>query len=304
MPTVEETDAALAAMYEQLANQVEAGAGVTQANFGNASNTIGSIYDEMTRDLTNQANSTASGLGNQFNMLGIGAAYDPATNDLRGQLNQALVSAARRRATEMSGLTQQGAAYSATGREGASNVRREGGRVRGVVRTQLEKLLADMETAKIQSQGQLDLANLQGQIELAQMRAAGRGGGGGGGGGRGNPLDMLRAQLLGLEVLEKQQDLENPQSPWSKSGLGGMNAFLNAPSDYWVEGAGPRVRSALQDIVSGSSAQATNPENIAAGLRDPYNIAMGMVNQSNTVRTPRYRDALRQALQIYYGKAR
>lgn len=303
VPTIEETDAAIAAMYEQLANQVGAGVAAQQQNFTNTSNTIGSVYDEMTQALTNQANATASGLGQQFNMLGIGAATDSATNDLRGQLNQALISAARRKAAEQAGLTQQGGSYARSGFESVSNVRREGGRVRTDVGNKLRDILAQMETAKIQSEGQLELQKLQGEIELAQMRAAGRGGGGGGGGG--SPLDMLRAQLLGLEILEKQQGLEQgPDFPWSKSGQGGLNKFLNSPSDYWVSGAGPKVRGSLQDIISQASASATNPANIAAGLRDPYTISLGLVNKSPTVRTPYYRDAMRQALQIYFGKAR
>lgn len=302
-PTIEDTDAAIAALYAQLTGQLEQGVNAQQANFGQASNTIGSIYDQMTQSLQEQANATSSGLGQQFSMLGIGEAFDPATNNLRGQLNQSLISAARRRAAEMSGLTQQGAAYASAGREGIGNVQREGARVRGDVRTRLEEVLGKLEAAKVQAQGEYDLQELQGQIQLAQMRASGGGGGGGGGGG--NPLDYLRAQLMGLDILEKQQKLgQGPEFPWSKSGQGGLNSFLNAPSDYWQNQAGPRVRGALQDIISGSSAKANNPANIAAGLRDPYTIALGMVNQSPSVRTPYYRDALRQALQIYFGKAR
>jgi hypothetical protein len=291
-------------MYAQLASQLGVGVTAQGANFNTARNNVGAAYDDMTKALTTQANATATGLGNQFNMLGIGAATDAATQDLRGQLNQSLVSAARRKATEMSGMSQQGAAYKAAGIENVGNVRREGVQVRGDYRTRLEEAIANLEAAKAEAQGQYDVQKLQGEAQLAQMAAQARARSGGGGGRSGSPLDQLRAQLLGMQILEKQQKMEEgPESQWGKRGQGGLDSFLNSPSNYWSGGAGPKVRGALQDIISGSFSQANNPSSIASGMKDPYNIAMGMVNQNDMVKTDFYRDSLRQALQIYYGKA-
>lgn len=275
---VESVDEDLANIYNQLAAQLSEGVNAQQTAFNQAGAGVGSIYDQMTNALQGQANATASGLGNEFNMLGIGAATDSATNDLRGQLNQSLISAARRRATEMSGLTQQGASYAAAGRGSVANVQREGSKIRSDARTRLEETIAALE---------------------AQAAAAGRGGGGGGGGG-GSPLEMLRAQLLGLQVLEKQQELEmGPKSQWSRGGQGGLNQFLNTPSDYWSNRAGTPFRAKVQQLIDLGSRQANNPASIAAGIKDPYLISSQAVSRSRL-----NQDALRQAMQIYYGKAK
>ncbi len=199
----------------------------------------------------------------------------------------------------MSGLTQQGAAYKGAGLEGVSNVQREGTRSRSDARTRLEEAIATLEAAKTEAAGQYDLQKLQGDIELQKMRASASGGGGGGGG-RGSPLDMLRAQLLGMQILEKQQDMEaGPESQWGKRGQGGLNSFFNSPSDYWTGNAGPKFRGSVDNILDYASAQSTNPSSIASGLKDPYTIAMGRVGNAPSGINE---DALRMALQIYYGK--
>lgn len=294
-------DAAIAAMYNQLVGQLGQGVQATGQNFGDASKQIGSIYDQMTQSLTGQANATAGALGSQFDMLGIGAATDAATQDLRGQLNQSLISAARRKAAEMSGLTTQGAAYKAAGNEGIGNVRREGVQVRGDYRTRLEEAIAQLEAAKAEAAGQIEVQKLQGEVQLAQMRAQARARSGGGGGRSGSPMDHLRAQLLGLQILEKQKDLEGGgDEMWGKRGQGGLNNFLGAPNQYWQNQAGPKFQSALYDILDYAGAQSTNPSFLAGGQKDPYNIAMGQVPKA-----PSYLNdnALRMALQIFYGKA-
>lgn len=296
-------DRAIKNYYNELAGGIRQGAGAQQAGFSQASSRVGAVYDEMTRALTDQANATSSGLANQFNMLGIGAATDSATNDLRGQLNQALISAARRKAAEQSGLTEQARAYRQAGLESVTNAQREGTRTRSDARTSLMEAVTNLQAAEAQAKGEMDLAKLQGEIQLAQMRqqlAARRGGGGGGGGRRGSPLDMLRAQLMGLEILEKQQDLENgPDSPWNEGGQGGLNRFLSGPSDYWENQAGPKFRGELQNLIDYGYGQANSPKSIASGMKDPYLIAMGNINSA-----PSYinQDALSQALQIYFGK--
>lgn len=297
-------DAAIAQMYKVLTGQMQQGVGATQQTFNEASSRVGAVYDDMTRALTQQANATASGLGGQLDMLGIGAATDSATQNLRGQLNQSLISAAQRRATEVSGLQTQGATYGQAGREGISNMNRAGVQVRGDYRTDLEEAIANLEAAKAEAQGQFDVQKLQGETQLAQMRAqaAARARSGGGGGRSGSPLDMLRAQLLGMQILEKQQKLEGGGGggEWDDRGQGGLNTFLGAPSPYWKNQAGPKFRGELMDILDYAGAQSVNADFLASGQRDPYNIAMGQVPKA-----PSYlnQDALRQAIQIMYGKA-
>lgn len=295
-------DAAIAQMYKMLTGQMQAGVGAQQNTFNEASSRVGAVYDDMTRALTQQANATAQGLGSQFDMLGIGAATDSATENLRGQLNQSLISAARRRATEVSGLQGQGAAYNAAGREGIMNMNRAGVQMRGDYRTQLEEALANLEAAKVEAQGQFDVQKLQGEAQLAQMRAQARARSGGGGGGRsGSPLDMLRAQLLGMQILEKQQKLEGGgDEQWGKRGQGGLNNFLQNPSPYWRNQAGPKFQAELYDILDQTARNSVNADFLATGQRDPYNIAMGQVPKA-----PGYlnQDALRMAIQIMYGKA-
>lgn len=296
-------DKAIAQMYKELTGQLGAGITATGIGFSNARNEIGGAYDEMTRALTEQANATAGGISDQLNMLGIGQATDAATENLRGQLNQSLISAARRKSTELAGLSSQAAGYRAAGIEGVGNVRRQGVQIRGDYRTALQQAIANMEAEQAQAEAQVEIARLQGQAQLAAARASARGRGGGGGR-SGNPLEFLRAQLLGLQIMEKQKDLEGGDFAWGKSGMGGLQNFLNNPSQYWSNGAGPRVRGAVQDILDAAAARATSPSSIAAGLKDPYTIAMGMVPRSDTVKTDFYRNAMRQALQVYYGKAR
>lgn len=290
-PNINAMDAEVAAYYQALQNQLQSGVGATQKNFNTASGQVGSIYDQMTRDLTTQANATAGTLGNQFSMLGIGAAQDAATQDLRGQLNQSLISAARRRASEMSGLTEQGAAYGRVGNEAVANVGREGARIRTETRTKLEQALAALQGEMEAARAQVDVAKIQGDAEIAAARASRRGGGGGGGG---SPLDMLRAQLLGLQILEKQQGLEEgPESPWGDRGQLGLNQFMGQPSDWWERQAGPKFRGALGDIIDWSSSQ-----DVVPGF-NPYHASLGRVNAA-----PSYinRDALRAALGVFYGR--
>lgn len=295
-------DRAIKNYYNELAGGIKQGAGAQQAGYSQASSRVGTVYDEMTRALTDQANATSSGLADQFNMLGIGAATDSATNDLRGQLNQALISAARRKAAEQSGLTEQARAYRQAGLEAVTNAQREGTRTRSDARTSLMEAITNLQAAEAQAKGEMDLAKLQGEIQLAQMRqqmAARRGGGGGGR--SGSPLDMLRAQLMGLEILEKQRDLEmGPDTPWNEGGQGGLNRFLSGSSDYWGQGgAGPKFRGELQNLIDYGYGQANSPRSIASGMKDPYTIAMGNLNSA-----PNFinQDALAQALQIYFGK--
>jgi len=313
------TDAALAQMYDQLAGRVQQGLGVQQQNFRTAQKSVGQAYDDMTNQLTGQARATQGGLSSEFRGLGIGAATDSATTHLRGQLNQALISAARRRSTEISGLAQQSASYSAAGMGGVANIRREGAQVRSDVTRALEEAIASMEAEKARVKGELDLANLQGQIGLEQTRMqtnaqmtearlrlkamelefaqaqynASQ---------SGDPLEGLRAENLALEIAERRQRLEQgPESEWDERGQGGLQRFLTNESDWWREHAGPRFQAELMDIIEQSSSQAVNPASAAAGIDDPFDIAMDMVNRSSL--GANNRNGLRMALQIYFGKA-
>jgi len=296
---INEADRQIRRGYNETARQVLNGVNATNASFQETARNVGGTYDEMTRALQSQANATAGGLGQQFSMLGIGDATDSATQALRGQLNQSLISAARRRAAGVSGLQFQGAQYRQAGNEGVGNIRREGTQVAADSRTQLMKELTDLETAEAEAKGQYALQKLQGEIELAQMqqqmRAAAARARGGGGGRSGNPLDMLRAQLMGLEIQEKMQELQSgPSRPWDDKGQGGLNQFLNEPSDYWDDRASGAFRGDLQGIIDYASAQSTRPG--MTGI-DPLDFAMERTNREhNNFR----RDALRQALQIYY----
>jgi hypothetical protein len=288
--------------YGETARQVQGGVNNTKASFGEAARLVGGTYDEMTRALQGQADATASGLGSQLSMLGIGAAQDAATQNLRGQLNQSLISAARRRATGVSGLQFQGAAYKQAGDEAVGNIRREGRQAATDSRTQLMTALLGLEQAEAEAKGQMELQKLQGEIELEQMRqqmrAAAARARGGGGGRSGSPLDLLRAQLMGLEIQEKMQALQMGPDTSFGSGQGQLNQFLGNSSDYWENQAGPKFRAGLEDILDYSFAQANNPASIAAGMDDPYNIAMGNLNRGGRGLN---QDALRQALQIYFG---
>lgn len=286
--------------YNETAQQTQRGVNATSASFGEASRNVGLSYDEMTRALQTQANATASGLGSQFSMLGIGAAQDAATQQLRGQLNQSLISAARRKAAGVSSLRDQGAMYKAAGLEGVGNVRREGTQVQAESRTKLMDSLLGLEQAEAEAKGQYALQKLQGEIELAQMqqqmKAAAARARGGGGGRSGSPLDLLRAQLMGLDIQQKMQELQQgPSQPWDNEGQGGLNRFLNSPSDYWDDNASGAFRGDLQGVIDYASAQSTRPGR--SGI-DPMDYAM---ERTNNEPSNFRRDALRQALQIYYG---
>lgn len=292
---VTDTDAAVRDMYNRLAGTVQAGGRAVDSVFAQGQQRTGQIYDQMTDTLQRQADATSSGLAGQLSMLGIGDATDAATQNLRGQLNQSLVSAARRRAAELSGLSSQRTGYRTASREAVTNTQREGVQKRADIRTILEEAVTNLQAAEAEARGQIELEKLRGEVELQQMRQQMAARRGGSGGGRGSPLDLLRAQLMGLEIMEKQQELNMGPDTSFGSGQGQLNQFLGGPSDYWANQAGPKFRAALSDIIDFGNAQATGPG--AAINRDPY----AWASQNATSYGNLNQDALRQALQIYFG---
>lgn len=298
-------DAELAAMYGAVAKSLQQGVGASQSGFRTAQSQIGSAYDQMTAALTRQANATAGGMVNEFNMLGIGAANDSATQALRNQLNEGLLMGSRRRASELSGLAQQGAAYNRAGQESIGNLQQSGVQARADFRSKLEEILAQLQGEVALGRSQVDTERVRGETELGLMRqemadrAAARAEQN-----RQDPLEFLRAQLMGLEIMQKQKDLqqgpERQPMPWEDRGQGALTQFMNQPSNWWERRAGPKFQGALQDIIDYSSDERNLTRFGAAGIRDPYNIALSRVS-----RAPSYinDDALRLALQIFYGEA-
>ena len=300
------TDAAIADIYNQLAGDLASGTGTQGMNFDRARQLIGASYDGLSQSIKEGASATVGGLTGRFAKLGIGSATDAATQGLRNELNQALMSAARRKSNDLAGMAQQQGGYEMASRMGVDNAYREKAQVRSESQTRIAEAIANMQAAIASARGQAELARIQGQTQLEQMKlqfeqsqqkAS-----------QGDPLEALKAEQLGWQIRLLEQKYNNGGSggstkePWSSKGQGGLNKFLTEPSDYWDQHAGPKFTDSINKIVQYGLAQANNPANgsMGTGQDDPY---LWAVQEASKNYDWLNQQALLQALQIYFGKA-
>lgn len=290
------TDAAITAIYDQLVGNLTGGVAAQRESFDRAKQLVDSSYDQIGHLMGVGASGSIGGLEGQFERLGIGDATDSATQGIRNQLNQSLVSAARRRASEGAGLARQGGEYEQIGRQGIDNAYKEQAQVRSTSATEIAEAIANMEAARVQAQGQADLARIQGQSQLAQARASGGGGGGRGGGGGDMTPEEYEEWMLDMAI--KEQKL-NPQAKKGGGKLGGqaaVNAFLTSPQVYWNgKTASPAFKARADAIYN----RAMGGGNAYTPNYDPYENAMQQVNNYNMGAN---KDALREVLQYMMNK--
>lgn len=297
-------DASVAAIYDQLTGQLSSGAGVTGANFDRARQLVGSAFDQQGQLMRDAASATMGGLNGQFDRLGIGDATDSATQGLRNQFSQSLISASRRRANELSGMAQQQAGYDVAGRMGIDNSRREGAQQRTESVIRVQEALAAMEAAKAQAQGQVDLASVQGQSELEQLRLqmrmaeqeASQGD-------PQDPLDPLRAEGIGLENLIKQAKLDEilngdgGSDKISGEGQAALEQFLAQNAG----GVSPRLLNRFNSLKDNAFVAAGKPSDLGY-KQDPYDLAMSaLMSNPNYGGSESSRRKLEQMLQLYFG---
>ena len=125
-------------------------------------------------------------------------------------------------------------------------------------------------------------------------------------------LDQAKANTTDpMERAKLQAQIDNLNSSTQKnlSGAGGAGAntntalerFLNSPqAGYWDSTAGPNVRNAVNQIITNSSNEAINASS-GGGIGpsvDPYTLAQGYIGNYPSLNP----QALRSALQLYYGK--
>lgn len=291
-----DTDAAINAIYNQLTGQLSSGVGVQGMNFDRARQLVGSSFDSSNQLMRDGASSTVGGLNGQFDRLGIGAATDSATQGIRNQFQQGLVSAARRRQNELATMGQQQVGYEQAGRMGVDNAFQQQAMARTQSQTQIQEALANMEAARAQAQGQVDLARVQGQSELERMKmefaqAAQEAEE------SGDPLLDLKAQSLGMDIMLKEKKLAEEDDGGDERRPTKYQAGLD---NYLLDiGASPQFKSRVQKMYADATANAQNPLNIASGRKDPYAFAMESVDDYNMGAN---KDRLRQALQILFGK--
>ncbi len=290
---ISDTDGAINAIYDQLAGHLASGTGAQGQNFHRARQLVGSSFDQADQLATAGARATMGGLREQLGRLGLGAAEDSVTQGVRNQLNQGLTSAARRKMNELSTMGQQQAGYEMASRLGVDNSRQQQALVRGESVTEIQEALANMEAARAEAQGKVDVARIQGQAELASLRAqhaaASRAAA------QGDPLADLKAQSLGMDILLKEKKLNDP-------GKGEKGATkYQAGLDNYLDSiqASPAFKARVMSMYDTANNQAASPANGALNRDDPYEWAMTGVSNYNSGAN---KDRLRQALQIMYGK--
>jgi hypothetical protein len=299
-------DGNIAAIYDQLAGHLSDGTGVTGMNFDRAKQIVGSSYDQSGYLMNRAASATQGGLNGQFDRLGIGAATDSATQGLRNQYAQGLMSAARRRENAMDTMGQQQFGYEQAGRMGVDNSRREGAQQRTDSVTRIEEALAAMEMAKAQAQGSVDLARTQGQMglekaklemamqerewqrELEKAQA-------------GDPMAAMKAESLGLDIMKKKAELGQMQNPGPEDIDGKGDQALRQWLTQNPLGAGSLSR--VNRLKDDAFVEAAKP-NMMGYKSDPYDIAMGqLMSNQNYGGSERNRRLIEQALQVYFGKS-
>lgn len=295
-------DAAIAAIYDQLAGQLGSGAGVTGMNFDRARQLVGSAYDQGGYLAQRAQSATMGGLNGQFDRLGIGAAMPGASQGLRDEYAGSLQAAAARRTNAMDTMGQQQVGYEMAGRMGIDNSRREGAQQRADSVTKIQQALLAMQAAQATAQGQNQLASIQGKTSLESLRlqmqmaeqerqAASQG----------DPLDLLRADNMNLDGMLKKAQLEKLMNPGMEDIKGDGQQALE---QFLAQNAGqvsPALLNRFNALKSDAFTNAAKPSDL--GYRqDPYDLAMSelMTNQ-NYGGGERQRRLLEQMLQTYFG---
>ena len=306
-PKISDQDTAIAKIYDTLVADLGQGQKATAGIFQRGAASLGGAYQGAADQLKGTQTALTSRLSSSLGGLGLEAALPEVLNPLNSQYAYDQGKIAKERGTNLGSLSGQGTAYQAIGQLGIGNAHKEKAQTRVSAMERLQKVLAELEAERIRAAAAVEQQRLENEIRLAQTRAASRGGGGGGG--SMDPLDALRAQKMGLEIQGMEQDLmggdDEPVEYYG--GQRGLHQFLNSPSAYWGKGANSSTRARINNILQSTSARYASPANFKSGGRS-YNpkgltqLDIALIGAGNTRGSRINNDALRMALELYYGK--
>lgn len=301
-PKVSDQDTAIAKIYDTLVADLGKGQAATRGIFARGGQSLGSAYQGASDQLRDAQGGMAARLSSSLGGLGLEAALPSVMNPINSQFafNQGQV--AEERGTNLGSLSKQGTQYEAIGQTGINNAHKEKAQTRVSAMERLQAVLADLEAERIQATAATEQQRLENQIRLSEARAASSGGGGM------DPLDMLRAQKMGLEIQGMEMDLSSPG--WDKeqefaTGQRGLHQFLNSPSAYWGRSADPATRARIDNIISTTSRRTGMPSfKNSSGTYLTENMSpldIALIGASNTKESRINKEALRMALELYYG---
>lgn len=304
-PKISDQDSAIAKIYDTLVKDLGQGQVATRGIFQRGNDAMAGAYQGAADQLRGAQGGMASRLTSSLGGLGLGAALPSIMQPANEQFAFDQGQIAKERGTNLGSLAKQGTQYQAIGQLGIGNAQKEKAQTRVSAMERLQAVLADLEAERLASEAAIEEKRLDNEIRLAETRAAARQAAGGG---SIDPLDALRAQKIGLEIEGMEMDLMNPG--WDDeqeqfSGQRGLHQFLNSPSAYWSQGADPRTRSRIENIISSTSRRTGGPSFKSGGrtyLTDkmsPLDIAL--IGAGNTKERTINKEALRMALELYYG---
>lgn len=300
-PKVSDQDTAIAKIYDSLVHDLGEGQAATRGIFDRGNTAMAGSYQGAADQLAGTQGAITGRLASQLGGMGLGAALPEVLNPItsQGAFDQGQI--AKERATNLGSLSKQGTQYEAIGQVGIGNAQKEKAQTRADALRSLEELLAQLQAENEQ-------ARTAGELELAKIRAQARAASGGG---ETDPLMALKAQQMGLENQKLEQELMGGGEPVEyHGGQRGLHEFLNSPSAYWGDGgADAATRARINDIISGASKRAglgefdsftSGGQSYRRGDLTPQDIAM--IGVGSTKEAGINKEALRMALQLYYGK--
>lgn len=301
-PKISDQDTAIAKIYDTLVADLGQGQAATRGIFSRGNKSLGSAYQGAADQLRGAQGAMTGRLTDALGDLGLGAALPSVMGGINSQFAFDQGQIAKERGTNLGSLSKQGTQYEAIGQVGIGNAQKEKAQSRVSAMEKLQAVLADLEAERIRAEAETEQQRLENQIRLSEARAASSGGG------DIDPLDMLRAQKMGLEIEGMEMDLMNPG--WDKeqefaSGQRGLHQFLNSPSAYWGRSADPATRARIDNILASTSRRTGQPFFTSGGKRymtenmDPLDIAL--IGAGNTKSSKINKEALRMALELYYG---
>lgn len=308
-PKISDQDTAIAKIYDTLVADLNQGQAATRGIFAQGGQAMGSAYQGAADQLRGTQTGITDRLTSSLSGLGLQEALPSVLNPMNEQFAFDQGAIAKERGTNLGALSKQGTEYQAIGQLGIGNAQKEKAQTRVSAMEKLQALLADLEAERIRANAEIEQQRLENQLRLAQAKADSAARSGGGGGGDIDPLDALRAQKLGLEVEGLERKLTGEGQPVEYyGGQRGLDQFLNNPSAYWAKSADPLTRLRVQSLLDqtgrrlGSSLSQFTSGNKQYSKKGLTDLDIARIGVSNTKERQINKDALRMAMELYYGK--
>lgn len=322
-------DQKIASAYQQLSQQLESLLSRTKENFSGAQNQLSQTYDSALAGQKQVGQQGIDSVTAAAQALGLGAAAPDAVSRLAALTSQQVGNTEASKAGAVGNLQTLGAGMAGVGLQGIGDAAKEGAQSRSNLAQQIlaaiNQSTADANTQKSDLYGQLsDLASEQGAAYMENSRQdrldrlaeeIQRG-----------TLDIQRGQL-GLSAQELYAKLNQPSDPYELlktqaeierinsetavnqaklvgtgnnaaarfKGQQGLEQWLNTPTSWWGQAAGPNFRNGISSLIQQSTVQAAQ-----TGV-DPYQLAVQAV-QKKAPQLGLNPDALFTALNIFFNK--